>query len=139
MSSLHAKLPRPTRLMRKLARPTRLRADVTFEAPGYSAVIVTGDIALAPGNVYKIEAAGTPILTLPPGCLEGKGFRILGHSAGGWILKAGAGQIIHYDQVDSSPGGSLASTNQNDCADIFCSLADTEFTVASSTGIYNVT
>ncbi len=108
--------------------------------PGDEPVIVTGDMILLPGKVYKIEAGvATPVLRLPDQCTEGRGFRIIGHSAGGWIVQAQAGQLIHYSQIDTTVGGSLASTNANDCCEIFCSLADTEFTVSNSTGIYNVT
>jgi hypothetical protein len=88
--------------------------------------------AMSVDNGYTANNALTQIsFTLPASCGYGKVFRIVGKGFGGWAVNANAGQVIHYGVLDTSDGGSIASTQQYDCIELLCTVEDTEFTVIS--------
>lgn len=103
---------------------------------GWTEVTTTpGPTQMAVGNGYIANAAGSVGLTLPVTASAGDMIRIAGKGAGGWNIVQGAGQTIHFGNVDTTTGagGSLASTDPNDCLELLCIVADT-WEVLSSIG-----
>ena len=76
--------------------------------------------------------------TLPATAPQGSVIKIVGSSAGGWRIAQNANQKIRLgSQVTTTgTGGSLSSTNTNDCVELIASTggASTVWTVASFAG-----
>lgn len=91
---------------------------------------------LAP-NRGVIANRGTLVtLTLPTVCKVGDSFEIIGKGAGKWLIAQNANQSIHWiaSTTTVGVGGSLAATNVYDSIKFYCTVANLEFTVSSSTG-----
>jgi len=75
-------------------------------------------------------------LTLPTTASVGDTLEVVGKGAGGWLIAQNAGQSIHFISSTTTVGvgGSLASSQQYDAIKMVCTVADTEFTVVSSSG-----
>ena len=73
-------------------------------------------------NGYIINTAGSTTITLPATAGVGSIVAIQG-SAQPWIVNPGAGQTIHVGS--SSATVSVASTNNYDCIELICVVANT--------------
>ena len=90
--------------------------------------------AAAVNQGYIISNAGQTTVTLPATAAEGTVFAVQGKGAGGWILAATTGQVIHFGSSATSTAGSLTSTNQWDSVAIVCVTANTTFAVTTNQG-----
>lgn len=83
---------------------------------------------------YIITDASTVTLTLPTTAAVGSVVRVVGQGAGGWILAPGAAQTIKV--LTASASTSVASTEQYDCIEVVCVVANTTWVTMSfvSTG-----
>jgi hypothetical protein len=115
--------------------------NVTGGGLDWIEVTVTGPTTLAANTGYVTNNAATVNLTLPATIPFGSVIRICGKGAGGWSLGQNAGQTIQFGNVATTTGagGSIASTQQNDCLELVCITADTDFNVLSSVGVLTVT
>lgn len=104
------------------------------------ATVAGASQTLVASNGYITGNAGLTTFTLPAVASIGDTFQIAGASAGGWIVAQNAGQVIHYNAVDTTvgAGGSIASTNRYNIIEILCVVANTGFTVLSSSGALTV-
>ena len=101
--------------------------------------VVTGATqAMAVDNGYVSANVTIPVaFTLPATAAVGSIIRVAGLAAGnGWTLAQNALQSIQIGSSVSTVGvgGSLASTNDNDCVHLLCAVADLTFLVISSMG-----
>ncbi len=104
---------------------------------GFSWTDVTGTSQLmAVNNGYTANNASLVTLTLPTTAVYGSLLAVIGKGAGGWKVAQNASQQIVFgsSSTTSGIGGSLASTNAHDVVHIFCSTANTGFTVTNSIG-----
>ena len=88
-------------------------------------------------NRGVIANMGTLVtLTLPTVCKVGDEFEVVGKGAGKWLIAQNANQSIHWiaSTTTVGVGGSLAATNVYDSIKFYCTVANLEFTVSSSTG-----
>ena len=92
------------------------------------------------GYITKIAIPGILNYTLPVVSPLGTILEITGYSAGLWAILQGAGQQIHFGNVDTTlgAGGSITATNRYDSIRLLCVTADTEWNVLSSTGVFNI-
>ena len=98
---------------------------------------VTGAAANLAPNRGVIANGGTLVsLTLPTVCKVGDEFEVVGKGAGKWLVAQNANQSIHWIALTTTVGvgGSLAATNVYDSIKFYCTVANLEFTVSSSTG-----
>jgi hypothetical protein len=100
--------------------------------------------AISGGNGYLANGttSGSLVqLSLPTACNPGDMIWIVGMGSAGWKITQGAGQQIHYGNLDTTAGttGSLASTSEYDTVVIVCSVANTQFIRVNSTGTIAVT
>lgn len=95
---------------------------------------------IAADNGYICNRGTLVTATLPATCALGKTFRLAGKGAGLWTIAQNAGQTIHHGPYATTVGvgGSLTPLNQYDCIEILCTVADTTFTVISSTGNFTI-
>lgn len=91
--------------------------------------------AMAGNNGYISNRVSVINFTLPTTIAAGQIIRIVGFGAGGWILNQNTGQQIHFgdDEVTISTG-TISSTQQHDCLDIICVVANLEFVVTNVIG-----
>lgn len=91
---------------------------------------------LAVNNAYIADNASLVTFTLPASSAVGSVFGIVGKGAGGWAIAQTSGQSIHFGNITttSGAGGSLASTNANDCIWFVTTTANTTFTIYGSVG-----
>ncbi len=109
---------------------------------GMNVVNLTGSSAtLAPNTLYVVNSA-TPFvnLILPATAAVGDTYKIVGKSSGLWAVVQLAGQTIHYgtSTTTTGAGGNLISTDANDCIEITCTIADTDFAAYGGQGILTV-
>jgi len=103
---------------------------------------VTGTSDTLVGNEgFQANNAGLVTLTLPATCAFGDVIRVAGLGAGGWRIAQLAGQTIHFGNQDTTTGagGMLDSTNRYDMIELFCAVANLDFTVLSAIGNITVT
>lgn len=93
-------------------------------------------VTMAVNTSYIADSASLVTLTLPSTAALGSVFQIVGKGAGGWQVAQAASQQIAFGNVSttSGVGGSLASTNSNDCVLLVCVTANTNFVVFSPVG-----
>lgn len=110
-------------------------------ATGGFAVVdqTTASVALAVQKMYIIDAGASLVtLTLPATAPQGSVIKIVGSSAGGWRVAQNANQKIRLasNSTTTGVGGSVSSTNINDCIEMVASTggASTVWTIASSSG-----
>lgn len=100
---------------------------------GFSWTTVTGTSqAMLSNNGYIANNAGLVTLTLPATSAVGDEIDIIGKGAGGWLVQAGGGQTIVLGSSTTSSGGSVASTQRKDSFYMICTVANTEWTIASA-------
>jgi hypothetical protein len=83
-------------------------------------------------NGYITNNASLVTLNLPVTSDVGDAIGVIGKGAGGWIVQCGTGQTIVLGSSTTSSEGSLASTNEKDSFYMICTVANTEWTVASA-------
>lgn len=103
-------------------------------------VITTPFNLIQDTNYVCDNGASLTNFTLPTTAVFGSTIQICGKSSGGWAIAQHAGQSINIGNLTTTVGvgGSLASTNQNDCVNLVCVTASTTWTVISSMGIITV-
>ena len=102
-----------------------------------TAVVNTATVV---NNGYVVGAGGTLQFTLPAVAVVGDTVRVLGSDAAGWAVVQNAGQSIHLDSVSTSVGvgGSLASTQRYQTVELICTIANTDWVVASGQGNFTI-
>ena|SRR5579872_2540294 len=92
--------------------------------------------AMLVNNGYTANNAALVTLTLPATAAYGTIMAVVGKGAGLWKIAQNASQTIHFGITNTTTGtgGSLASNFQYDVVYIFCSIANTDFTVIQSVG-----
>jgi hypothetical protein len=92
------------------------------------------------GYITKIAVPGILNYTLPAVAALGTILEVTGYSAGLWAILQGAGQTVHFGNIDTTPGagGSITATNRYDSIRMLCTVANTEWNVLSSTGVFNL-
>lgn len=83
-------------------------------------------------NGYIIQNVGLTSVTLPATAALGSVVAVQGLGAGGWSLIANAGQVINVGALPTSTAGSVSSTDQWDCIEVVCVVADTTWAMRSS-------
>lgn len=84
------------------------------------------------------NTAGLLTINLPAVAAVGDLLQVTGLGAGGWILDAAAGDVIHTSGGDTSSGGTLASTNRYDAVRVVCVVANSEWVVESMDGVLTI-
>ena len=92
--------------------------------------------SMAVNNGYILNNVSLVTATLPTTAAVGDVMSIVGKGAGGWLLAQNSSQLIHFSSATTTTGvgGSLASTNQYDCVDIICTVANSTWTVRHAVG-----
>jgi len=107
---------------------------------GFAVVDQTSSSAtLAVQTMYVTDNGSTLVTyTLPATAPQGSVIKVVGSSAGGWKIAQNANQKIKLGSNVSTTGtgGSVSSTNANDCVELIASVggASTTWTVASYSG-----
>ena len=100
---------------------------------GFSWTTVTGTSqAMLSNNGYIANNAALVTLTLPATSVVGDEIDIIGKGAGGWKVQCGGGQTIVMGSSTTTSGGSVASTQAKDSFYMICTVANTEWTIASA-------
>lgn len=120
---------------------TNAAGSITIDATGggLSWVDVTSSTqAMAVNSGYVVDnGASLVTFTLPASASFGSVIRVVGMSSGGWLIAQNdPSQQIFLGDVFTTAGsaGSLSSTNEGDCVELICVVADTLFAVASVVG-----
>lgn len=105
--------------------------------------VVTGATqAISVDNGYVANAASGGIdFSLPATAAVGSIVRIAGVASGsGWTITQGSGQQIEFGSAATTAGagGSIASTNANDCLEMLCVVANDSWVVLSAVGNLDV-
>ena len=97
-------------------------------------------VPLVVANGYILNNAGLVTATLPAAAAVGTIIAIVGKGAGLYTIAQGAGQTIHFDDIDTTPGvgGSLTATNRYDCIELICITANSDWVVRSSVGNFTI-
>lgn len=90
-------------------------------------------------NGYIINGVATLTMTMPAASNPGDVIEIAGFSANGWIMQLQGGQTVHFGNVSTSAGGTIASTNRYDAIKVVCVVATTDWLVLSATGNLTIT
>lgn len=103
----------------------------TFQNVGNATVDQTSSsVTMAVNTQYVTDNGATLVTyTLNATVALGQFFKIVGSSSGGWKIAQGSGQQIHVGSTASTSGtgGSVASSNQYDCVEVVCVVANTTF------------
>lgn len=117
--------------------------DPSFSISGFmSWVEVTGTSqAMLVSTGYIANNAALITLTLPSTAVIGDSIRVLGKGAGGWKIAQNATQQIVFGKLSTTigTGGSLASTNLNDCLELRCITSGTATIWEVASAIGNIT
>lgn len=113
--------------------------DIKFQVTGGGLpwTDVTGTTQqMAVHNGYVSDNAGLVTLTLPAVAAFGDVVAIGGKGAGGWTIAQNASQVITCGThaTTAGDGGSVSSTNANDCIFLLCTTANTGWTMLHSVG-----
>lgn len=97
---------------------------------------VAVNTAIALNTNYYTTGGGNLAFTLPVTIPVGYTIRIAGRASTGWNIVQNAGQTIYFGTAASTTGaaGSVSSTDNNDCIELLCTVADTDFLVLSAVG-----
>ncbi len=85
--------------------------------------------AAAVDSGYVVQNAATTTITLPAVFGIGDTIIIKGLGAGGWILTAAGGDIVHVGQVATSAGGTVTSANNYDVIQVSGLVANAEWSM----------
>lgn len=103
----------------------------------YPTTNVTGStVTLVPGYIYTMNDAVLSTASLPTTASLGTMIYIAGNGAGGWIISQSAGQQINSTAHSTTSGatGTLASGGRYDSVTLCCVVANTTWSIVSSTG-----
>lgn len=92
----------------------------------------TGTIAAAVENGYVCAFAGVTTVTLPAIAPLGSVIEVEGLGAGGWVLTAGAGEVIQIGSAVTSSGGTLTSAAPTDGVSVVCVVENSVWRVRST-------
>ena len=95
-------------------------------------------VTMAANTIYSANNAGLTTLNMPATAAFGELFEVVGQGAGGWLIQMNAGQTANLNGSPTSVAGSLASTNRYNCLKLMCTVANTTFTVVTSSGVITV-
>ena len=95
-------------------------------------------VTLAANTSYSANNAGLTTLNMPATAAFGDLFEVAGQGAGGWLVRMNAGQTANLNGTPTTVAGSLASTNRYNTIKLVCTVANTTFTVLSSSGVITV-
>jgi hypothetical protein len=115
---------------------------VTFPTSGTLAIVgspytivdqTTGSVTMSSNTVYLTDnGASLVTYTLPTSSAKGDYLKIVGFSSGGWTIVEGTGQLIHFGTLTTTTTtGSLSSSNQYDCVELYCLVANTTWVVSA--------
>lgn len=113
-------------------KKTTLAQIQAYVIGGTANNVTTGSATLAPFNSYLANAATLTTFALPTsGCAFGSTIIIVGAGAGGWKISQAAGQSLREGNVASTTGatGFVQSGNQFNCAILYCTVANTSWTL----------
>lgn len=101
---------------------------------------VSGATNMAVDNGYIYNAAGAADLTLPDTAAQGSIIRVVGTGSGLFTIAQNAGEQIHFGNDDTTVGvgGSIVSRSQYNAIEIVCTTANTDWTVLSTVGNFDV-
>jgi hypothetical protein len=118
---------------------TQLPSTTIIPISGWSAVAGTSQ-SMTISNNYYAQNASLTTFTLPVTASAGTTMRIAGVGAGGWKVAQNAGQSINFgNQVTTTgTGGSISSGNRYDAIELFCAVANTQWTVLTAAGNLSV-
>jgi hypothetical protein len=110
----------------------------TFQAAAtpFTWSVVTGATqAAAVDNGYICNRAAGVTVTLPDTAAVGSIVRIVGMD-GNWVLAQNAGETVYYgtSNTTTGAGGSLTATDNRDCVELVCTVANVDWVVISSIG-----
>lgn len=113
--------------------------DITFTVTGGGQpwVDVTGTTQqMAVNTGYVADNSMLVTLTLPATAVFGSIVAVAGKGVGGWTIAQNANQTVNCGANASSvgTGGSISSTNANDCIYILCTTANDIWTMINSVG-----
>lgn len=85
---------------------------------------------------YVPENVALTTFTLPTTAAFGTVFALVGQGVGGWTIVQGTGQYLVVGLLTSTvgAGGSVSSTFASDSIEFLCTVADTGWTMRSSSG-----
>lgn len=83
---------------------------------------------------YYITDASAVTINVPATFAAGAILAVAGNGAGGFVVQMNTGQTAHLGNVATSSGGTLTSTNQYDCLELICVVANTIFVVRNWVG-----
>lgn len=98
----------------------------------------TTPVNIDPATIYSANTAGLLTFNMPATAAFGDLFEVVGQGAGGWLIQMNAGQTANLNGSATSVAGSLASTNRYNCIKLMCTVANTTFTVVTSSGVITV-
>ena len=89
---------------------------------------------------YITNRSGGVTVTLPDTAAVGSILRIAGMD-GNWVIAQNAGETIYFglQNTTTGTGGSLTATDNRDCVELVCTVANTDWVVISSVGNITVT
>lgn len=96
--------------------------------------------AVITNTKYGANTGTLLTFTLPTTSSVGDKISIVGIGAGGWKIAQNASQLIRIGTGVSTTGatGYIASSNQYDCIDLTCTVANTTWTATSVLGSITV-
>jgi hypothetical protein len=115
---------------------TWLRTNQLIASGHFQKITATSATMLANGR-YIANNASLVTLTMPAAAAVGDIVEVVGLGAGGWKIAQNAGDIIHFDNADTTTGtsGYVQSTKQRDSIKLVCVVANDEWQVVSAIGI----
>jgi len=118
---------------------TQLPSTTIIPIAGWSAVSGAAQ-SMTVNNNYYCQNASLTTLTLPITAAAGTTMRVAGVGSGGWRVAQNAGQSINFgNQVTTTgTGGSISSGNPYDAIELFCAVANTQWTVLTAAGNLSV-
>jgi len=109
---------------------TANQITISSTSSGFPYVTISGTIQNADVNHGYIPTnSALTTINLPAVCVAGDKISIRGYGTGGWVLQANTGQIIAFNQLSSTIGGSFASAYELDTIDVVCLIDNTFWTV----------
>src|SRR6266487_2052360 len=95
-------------------------------------------VTMVANTSYSANNGGLTTLNMPATAAFGDLFEVAGQGAGGWLVRMNAGQTANLNGTPTTVAGSLASTNRYNTIKLVCTVANTTFTVLSSSGVITV-
>lgn len=123
---------------------TSAGATVSWAAVPFAAMpLVSQSTALNPmvvNTAYQTTGASNVSLTLPSTAAAGSMIRVTANSAGGFTIAQPASVTIHFSGTDTTTGtgGSVVSVARYDTISLYCSTANTDWTVLSCVGNFTI-